>query len=302
MRSALASLTLTLALACGLSAVAQELIKPSDTGIRSSFDAPNVVLRPKHLEGAPILLWMPGTNGEPSFTVPFLKTIAAQGYRVIGMEYDDTPAVSQICPRIPDSNCAAAFRSMRVYGPNLHGGPSADTKASPVENPVQESISARLVALLHELDKRHPNEGWAEYLDGEQPKWSRIAVSGQSQGAGMAAFIAKQHEVPRVILFSSPLDFQGNLRNPRFAPWLRDKSVTPLDRWYAVRNSREPFNDALTKSYPLLGVPADHIRVFSLDLPPQANAANPMVYHGINIHDMRYLPEWQFLFGNVNPN
>ena len=52
-----------------------------------------------------------------------------------------------------------------------------------------ESIVARLVAALRALDRQAPREGWGAYLDGDQPRWDRILVSGLSQGAGMAAFI-----------------------------------------------------------------------------------------------------------------
>jgi hypothetical protein len=97
-------------------------------------------------------------------------------------------------------------------------------------------------------------------------------------------------------MFSSPIDAtRGEL-----APWLSWRSATPHDRWYGERNSREPFNAALIKAYPELGVPADHVRVFSLDLPANwPNKSDPMSYHGVNIQDERYEAERRFLFGDA---
>ena len=65
------------------------------------------------------------------------------------------------------------------------------------------------------------------------PKWGRIVLAGQSQGAGMAAFIAKRQAAARVILFSSPWDFvvsDGNAR--RLAAWISAPSKTPPERWF----------------------------------------------------------------------
>jgi hypothetical protein len=42
-----------------------ELIKPSETGtIATKFDDPNMVVRPAKMEGAPPLVWLPGTGGK----------------------------------------------------------------------------------------------------------------------------------------------------------------------------------------------------------------------------------------------
>jgi hypothetical protein len=66
------------------------------------------------------------TSGKPVYSVNFLQFIAGLGYRVIGLEYNDEPAVNQICPSKPDSNCAEAFRKMRLYG--------EQSASSPVQN------------------------------------------------------------------------------------------------------------------------------------------------------------------------
>lgn len=74
-----------------------------------------------------------------------------------------------------------------------------------MSNPLAESAVSRLTAVIRYLDRRHPKLGWAGHLTpGDRPLWPRIVVSGLSQGAGMAAFIAKRFPVNRVVLFSSP--------------------------------------------------------------------------------------------------
>lgn len=262
-------------------------LKPSlaDPAVKA-FDEPNVIIADdKAPADAPLVVFMPGTGGKPANTVNLLQVVAGQGYRVIGLEYDDEPAVVQVCPQDPDPDCAASFREMRLTG----------TGTAKVSNPVGEAIVPRLVAALRVLAREHPGEGWESYLDGDQPRWGRIVVSGLSQGAGMAAFIAKQHAVRRAVLFSSPWEFTGPDRHP--VPWLSGPSATPPDRWFAEYNAREKTVPLIQAAYAALAIPPDHIRVFSLDLPPgvSANAANP--YHGITIRDPRYAPEWRRMFG-----
>ncbi len=263
-------------------------IKPSaiDPGVRQ-FDEPSIALVDPDLPAdAPLAIFLPGTGGKPANVLGLLGVVAAQGYRVIGLEYDDDPAVAQVCPRDPDPACAAAFREMRVSGT----GTSRE-----VSNPTAEAIVPRLVAALKALDRAAPGEHWATYLDGDQPRWDRIVVSGLSQGAGMAAFIAKQHPVRRVVLFSSPWDSTGRDQHP--APWLSLPSATPPERWQAEYNKRERTVGLLIAAYAALNIPPANIRVFDLDLPPWVAANNPNPYHGVTVRDPRYTPQWRAMYG-----
>jgi hypothetical protein len=268
--------------------IATYQVKPSDADPAvTQFDEPNLVLRPTQVAAVtPLVVFLPGTGGRPMGGRLVLQAAAEQGYPAIGLQYNNTPAVAQVCPRDPDPACSSDFRRMRLFG----DGPS---KAA--NNSRAESIQARLTALLIKLDKDHPSEGWGGYLKGGAPDWSRIVVSGLSQGAGMAAWIARQTLVARVVLFSSPWDFTQP--GQTLAPWIDGPGATPAARWYAAYNSRENTADLLVQSYSRLGVPADHVRVFSLDLQPGApeNAQNP--YHGAGIRDPRYIEDWRFLYG-----
>jgi hypothetical protein len=267
-----------------------ELIKPSTADPRiKNADENNIVARPAVMDNAPLVVYLPGTGGTPEHVKTLLSVITGQGYRAIGLYYDDDPAVQQVCATVPNPECAGKFREMRIYGT---GGSRA------VSNPPQETIVSRLITLLKYLDAKYPAEHWGAFVGADgKPVWSRIVVSGLSQGAGMAAFIAKKEKDARVVCFSSPVDMLGGITGTQLAPWLTWPSATPPDRWYAERNSREPFNPGLIKSYPALGIPADHIKVFDHDLPPGRSAADPKAYHGINVLDAGYTPEWKFLFG-----
>jgi hypothetical protein len=285
-----AALSLLLSIAPGLATaqVREHEIRPSaaDPQIKA-FDEPHVALYSAAAPtDAPLVLFMPGTSGSPSRALGLLRAIADRGRSVIGLEYDDEPAVVAVCTRDPDPDCSPNFRQMRIYGT----GPSRA-----VTNTPGDSIEGRLASLLAKLARDYPEEGWGRYLTDGKPDWSRIVVSGQSQGAGMAAFIAKAHKVARVVLFSSPWDYMPP--GQTLAPWISAPSATPPERWFGAYNRREKTAGLLAESYRRLGIPADHVRILGLDLPPGVNPDGLNPYHGQGIHDPRYRPEWMFLYG-----
>ena len=254
----------------------------------TQFDDQNVILLGggKH---APLVVFFTGTGGKPEWSIPFLTVIAEQGYNVIALAYDDAPSVSAVCPQDPDPDCSRKFRQMRVYGT---GGPAA------VSNPVAESIQTRLAELLRALARAQPDVGWDAFLNGDAPRWDQIVVSGLSQGAGMAALIAKQNLTRRVVLFSSPWDVTGPDRHP--APWLSEPSATPMDRWFSEYHLQEHTAPLIIAAYAALGVPADHVLVFDNELPPDSplrQSNNP--YHLSTIEDPAYADQWRRMFGQA---
>lgn len=269
-------------------------IRPSatDPAIRR-FDSQHYVLVNADTgPDAKLLVFLPGTGGEPPGPVPFLKAAADAGYRVISLAYNDVPAVNVYCPRRRDPACAETFRRMRIFGDGSALDPDID-------NTRAESIVNRLVKLLQYLDRRAPRRGWAGYLDNGAPNWDRIAFAGQSQGAGMAAYIAKKHAVARVILFSSPWDFvAANGRGRRLAAWLSAPSKTPPQHWFGAYHARENMAGLLGRAYAALRIPPDHIRVFDLDLPAgrrPRGARNP--FHGESIGNPAYAEDRAFFLG-----
>ena len=100
------------------SAPSQELVRPSqaDPAIRE-FDEYNVVLTPPGVaRDAPLVLFLPGTHGRPMNALRLMNVVAGQGYRVIGLSYNNDPAVAQVCPKDPNPQCSARFREMRIFG------------------------------------------------------------------------------------------------------------------------------------------------------------------------------------------
>jgi dienelactone hydrolase len=281
-----------------------ELVKYSitpqatDSSIRRYNNPHYVVFERQVKPSAPLLVFMPGTGGRPERSTDFANAAAHQGYRVIGLEYVDEPAVAQICPREPDPRCSEKVRQKRIYG---------DDVTRLIDDTREESIVNRLTKLLTKLQHDHPDGDWEDYLENGQLKWSRIAVSGLSQGAGMAAFIAQKTRVARVVLFSSPWDNYGRQRT--LAPWLNaGLGATPADRWYAAYHQKEPMAETIQRAYRALGIPVSQTRVLTLE-PARLGPDGVPPYHASSVGNPgtprrpdgtpAYLDDWRFLVGDV---
>jgi acetyl esterase/lipase len=244
---------------------------------------------------ADVLLFLGGTGTRPDTPSQFLDIAATLGYRVISLAYNDAPAVVGVCSRDPDPSCSAKVREKRIFGSNV---------TRRIDDTPDESIVNRLTALLKYLDATYPLEGWRGYLEGDTPRWDRIAVGGHSQGAGMAAFIAQRRRVPRVVLFSSPWDFFGN--PARLAPWVGDgPGATPSAVWFGAYHAKENMAALIARAYDALRVPHDHIRVFTRE-PDRKSGDNP--YHISVLSNFAtphlsggaaaYADDWKFLAGH----
>ena len=64
---------------------------------------------------APLLLFLPGTGGNPAGSRSFLNLAVDAGYRVISLGYNNEPAAMQACLRDPDPACSANFRQRRLF-------------------------------------------------------------------------------------------------------------------------------------------------------------------------------------------
>jgi len=281
------------AFAQGQDAPAKELVLPSQANLGvKQFNEPNLILTPAHVSpNAPLVIYLPGTGGKPNFG-PLIHEIVGQGFPTIYLMYDDEPTLSVPCPAKAAPACAGQFREMRSFG----SGPAS----GPVQNPYEESIESRLSSLLLYLDKEHPNAGWHRYLTAQgKPEWSRILISGLSQGAGMAAYIAGKHKVYRVVLFSSPWDVNGPDKKP--APWMSEKLATPSERWWAERHVEESTTQQIANAYVALRIPPDHIMLFDKDLglSPGKKPTGTNPYHASTVLNKAYAPQWHQLYGTA---
>lgn len=168
-----------LLLQCGLTVQAAEqrlLVSPHATNEQlSEAESPHLVVYDAEQAQAPLLVWLPGTNGRASpGQRQFFETARQLGYRLISITYLNARSVSQICvgPTLrAERGCAGRVRQQRVWG---------EPQTRLIEDRPEEAIVPRLTRLLQHLVRADEAGQWAQYLDGDEPRWDRIVLAGQS--------------------------------------------------------------------------------------------------------------------------
>ena len=169
----------------------------TDPNITGNLDKRHLVAVPDTITRDVLWLHLGGTGGKPTNTKNIGEAAIGSGYRYISLAYTNNPSVSERClcpdgPRVAE--CEGLVRYELLYGNDV-------TELFDME--ADEAIVPRLVALLRMMHDRAPNLGWDHYLDtNSEPVWADIALSGFSQGGGMAGLIARDHEVDRVMYLS----------------------------------------------------------------------------------------------------
>lgn len=237
-----------------LAAIDRQVVRPSDTdGTISAGIEPYIVYSVRGDAPGPLLVFIPGTGGETPKTAKteqaFIGTALAHGYRVIVLSYIDTPAIAQVCTKrvlANDPACAEQVRQKRAFG---------DDTTARINDAPQDAIVHRLTALIRYLAAHDAGDHWEQYLAGTRLNWRAIVLSGQSQGGGMAAYIAKRIAIGGVIDFSGGWDMRSD---DDIASWYSTPSATPPERWYGTYHVDEKFASAIAASYRAMGIPASH--------------------------------------------
>lgn len=260
-------------------------VRPSATAPEiKAADAPHIVLFDESDANGNLLLWLPGTSGKPHVgpQLNFPQFAAQQGYRVIMLSYITDQGVSNICVGNNlrgNRSCAEDFRRKRIFG--SAGFPL-------IADEPQDAIVYRFTKLLQQLKDTRKDEHWEQYLNADgSPRWERIAVAGQSQGGGHAAFIAKSKSVARVIMLSGGWDISAP---GEIADWYAKPSATPAERWYAAYHVEEAAANTMAAISRALNIPAANVGV--LDKPVRGAKA-----HGEGLSNPVYLPWWKFALG-----
>lgn len=180
-----------------------------------------------------LLVFLPGTGNRPMDYQLVSQEAARLGYHVIGLMYQNNVGVDAACKvtlvQAPPPECSGDTRMEIIDG--------IDRPASKAPVTAANSIDNRLTKLLEYLDEHHPADGWSRFLDGDGPKWSQIAVGGQSQGAGQAAMIGKLRHVDRVVMLSGPPDARTAAEVDAWVSIGR----TPASKHYALYHVRDLF-------------------------------------------------------------
>lgn len=208
----------------GTAQVEREILPSTVNPALPASDSANFVINPDPLATARgrLFVMLPGTGAMPRNYRSVVRTGAARGYHSIGLTYVNATAVGELCSTTTnDLDCAGNARREIITGENLSTLIAVDA---------DNAITGRLTALLTNLHRTYPTEGWGQFLRGGTVDWSLVTVAGHSQGAGHAAYMAKLYSLDRSVMFSGPADVPATGQTA--ARWFSLPNITPLSRQY----------------------------------------------------------------------
>ena len=177
---------------------------------------PHIVAAPCQSATDPHLwVFLSGSYGKPQRQVSIIEHIASLGHWAINLRYPNDWTIGGLSRRAG----LHAHEALRLQ--ILDGRPRSPF----FDFPPQDCIFNRLQKLLIWLARRHPEQDWSAFLNGDEPRWDRIAAAGHSQGGGHAAMMGKELPLERVVMLSAPADCIGSGEEP--APWLSRSGATP---------------------------------------------------------------------------
>ncbi len=207
----------------------------TDPDITQLTDQRHLVYIPRHLPQPrdQLFVFLPGTGTSPDAYQQILRAAAFAGYRSIGLSYVNDITIFARCAAVSDDpDCSYRARQENQDGVDW----SDEIDVGPAD-----AVNNRLVKLLAWLDARQPDEGWNAYYAGATPVWSRIALSGHSQGATQTAFVSLTHTLARAVHFSHIGDLYGDesAGTLSITPWSLLPRATPTHRIYALEHTQE---------------------------------------------------------------
>ena len=179
-----------------------------------------------------VIKFLPGTGGKPSEYGRLLSAAQKAGHFVIGLSYVSQPipvsAFNAWCLAGIESrssaDCNTRSHKAMLFGLNKTRNKNGVNKTFAVdEGDGLWDVEAHCVEML--LSETLHSVSWGKLFltdNNQNITWSRIIVSGHSQGAGHAAFWSVHRPLLGVVLFSGPQDTVDDAMS-----WLRAAAPSP---------------------------------------------------------------------------
>jgi len=261
-----------------------------------------------------LLVHFVGSYDNPENTLLFPSVAANNGFHVVSLKYPNGTAARTACENSTDPNCYLNFRKEILEGIDY----SPDISVDGIE-----SAYNRLLKLLQYLDQNNTNQNWGSFYSGNNINWSKIIVSGHSQGGGHAGVIGIDKPVKRILMFASPNDYSEHFSAP--ATWTTASHIVADSNYYGFNNTLDGVVNFWEQfeMWDALGMDnlGDTVNVLQNSYPYSNTRQLYTDYdttgvsgtHGVMIHDDKtpidnqgiplFAPVWKYMLGIVDtPN
>jgi len=186
---------------------------------------------------------LPGSGGLPEDYQVLSQHAATLGYHVINLAYPNWPAVRTLIADESDVDLPEKIRRERLYG---------EDQTTLIQVNRNNSIENRIIKLLEYNHLHHPEEHWDQFLTKDNGLyWDKIVFGGHSQGAGHAAYLAKQHLLRGIIMFAGPGDYVKDVGS---APWIFQENIISPEQMYAFTHRFDPVSRLFFTHQEILGM------------------------------------------------
>lgn len=306
----MASVSLTICAQRQSSLVSPQATDPEiSTNLNNHYVSINRSVTPKNL----LFVFLPGTGGVAALQLEVNNTAADLGFHAINLTYPNDEPVNSLCGGL--SSNLDCYGNVRL---EIKDGTDRTTLVNVNR---ANSIENRLIKLLQFLQNRSPEDDWAQFLvGGNSLNWTKIVISGHSQGGGHAGIIGRYHPVARVVMFAA-MDFNGLANAP--ANWIAQPqttpNVTPPERFWGFSHTRDDqvnFNLLTTRVWPAFGMPSFGAVVNIDNAPPPYSNTHSLTTdmncdntHGCVVVDARLVrvggvpvvkPVWEYLLSGFS--
>ena len=190
----------------------------------------------------------------------WLTELMGEGYVVLQIAYDNSISVNGgLCG--PDTkgytrdNCAGEVREIALTGKG-----TSPYRTTDIYNTIDYRLQALLIYLENKTNFELPGDINPQNID-----WSKLSVSGSSQGAGQAYYIAKQRSVAYACLLSGGYDYPDTINpgNIDIADWFTTgTSMTPISKIGAlIATTDERYENFLFGLTQVVGLPSTQVIV-----------------------------------------
>jgi hypothetical protein len=269
------------------------VITPSKTDhLISDTFGNHVVGLPKTASPRGIWVHLTGTGGQPYYprSKRYLNEtwdgeLMGKGYVVLDLAYDNVVSVTESCSSAEGktmNNCAGDLRLEVLTGVNTSSLRSVD---------LANSVTFRVRALLDFMADNGfllPN-GYAKW----QGDWSVLSVSGHSQGAGDAYYLAKNMGVKFGCFLGGPYDVTDNVPHPQqIADWYLDPNLhnTPVKQMGAFVTTADDSYNAFVGAYGLIYLTKNREWFESNQLHYTDAVGKPLNGHAASVQDPSLAP------------
>jgi hypothetical protein len=229
--------------------------KETDAEIDGWLNAHYVAVDPGTTPRQQLFVFLVATQAStPDHSVRLITDLAAtNGYHAIDLTYASDYPVLTLCAT--GDRCLGDLR-LEILDGKDRGDRASVTRANSIEN--------RLAKLLAYLGTHRAAEGWSQFLENGQPKWSAVVIAGVYHAAGDAGMVAREHAVARVLLFGGPAD---GISSSGADPWLTAPHATPIERYYAFGHVRGFRTSEVSQNLAALGLSPEPTNVDGASAP-----------------------------------